>query len=158
MSALTSTLTWDEVVWVVSKVMGRNEGVSQGKKLLGFPNLEFVVADENVLARAQKLVEKYKLSPRDSIHVASALQKRTRTVISDDARLRHSQRNQTNTLIVNDCLPVSAISNYSIGDRATSWRKAHSGSCNVVSGLGDLNPCQRGDITHRTTPFFYYQH
>ena len=84
LSALTSSLTWDEVVWVVSKVMGRNEGVSQGKKLLGFPNLEFVVADENVLARAQKLVEKYKLSPRDSIHVASALQKRTRTVISDD--------------------------------------------------------------------------
>ena len=84
LSAFTSTLTWDEVVWVVSKVMGRNDAVSQGKKLLGFPNLEFVVADENVLARAQKLVERYKLSPRDSIHVASALQKRTKTVISDD--------------------------------------------------------------------------
>jgi len=84
LSAFTSTLTWDEVVWVVSRVMGRSEGALQGKKLLGFPNLQFVVADENVLARAQRLVDKYKLSPRDSIHVASALQKRTKTVISDD--------------------------------------------------------------------------
>jgi uncharacterized protein len=85
LSAFTSTLTWDEVVWVVSKVMGRTEGVTQGKKLLGFPNLQFITADENVIARAQKLMEKYKLSPRDSIHVASALEKRTKSVISDDA-------------------------------------------------------------------------
>ncbi len=83
--AFTSTLTWGEVVWVVSKVMGRTEGVCQGRKLLGFPNLQFVATDENVLARAQKLVDKYKLSPRDSIHVASALEKRTKSVISDDA-------------------------------------------------------------------------
>ncbi len=85
LSAFTSTLTWDEVVWVVSRVMGRAEGVSQGRKLLDFPNLQFVAADENVLARAQKLLDKYKLSPRDSVHVASALQKRTKIVISDDA-------------------------------------------------------------------------
>jgi predicted nucleic acid-binding protein len=85
LSAFTSTLTWDEVVWVVSRVMGRTEGVSQGRKLLDFPNLQFVTADENVLARAQKLMDKYKLSPRDSIHVASALEKRTKIVISDDA-------------------------------------------------------------------------
>jgi uncharacterized protein len=82
--ALTSTLTWDEVVWVVSKVMGRTEGAIQGTKLLGFPNLQFITADENVIARAQKLMEKYKLSPRDSIHVASALEKRTKSFISDD--------------------------------------------------------------------------
>ncbi len=85
LSAFTSTLTWDEVVRVVSRVMGRNEGVIQGKKLLGFPNLQFVAADENVLARAQNLMDKYKLSPRDSIHVASALEKRIKSVISDDA-------------------------------------------------------------------------
>ena len=38
--AFTSTLTWDEVVWIVSKTMGRNEGLSQGHKLLGFLNVE----------------------------------------------------------------------------------------------------------------------
>jgi predicted nucleic acid-binding protein len=84
LSACTSTLTWDEVVWVISKTMGRNEGINQGRKLLGFPNLEFISADENVLTLAQRLVDKYKLNPRDSIHVASALRKRTKSIISDD--------------------------------------------------------------------------
>lgn len=85
LSAYTSTLTWDEVVWVVSKVMGRNEGINQGQKLLGFPNLQFVTADENVIIQAQRLMNKYKMSPRDSIHLASALERRTKSVISDDA-------------------------------------------------------------------------
>jgi predicted nucleic acid-binding protein len=84
-SAYTSTLTWDEVVWVVSKVIGRNDGIAQGRKLLGFPNLNFINADENVLTHAQTLLDKYKLSPRDSIHVASALTKNIKAIISDDS-------------------------------------------------------------------------
>ena len=84
-AAYTSMLTWDEVVWVISKVLGRGEGITQGQKLLGFPNLQFVTADENVILRAQRLLNKYSLSPRDSIHVASALEKRIKSLISDDA-------------------------------------------------------------------------
>ena len=84
-AAFTSTLTWDEVVWVINRVMGRSEGINQGRKLLGFPNLQFIPADENVIVHAQRLLNKYKLSPRDSIHVASALEKRTNAFISDDA-------------------------------------------------------------------------
>jgi predicted nucleic acid-binding protein len=82
--AFTSTLTWDEVVWVISKTMGRSEGINQGQKLIGFPNLEFIGADANVLSQAQSLIEKYNLSPRDSIHVASAIQRKIKTIISDD--------------------------------------------------------------------------
>jgi predicted nucleic acid-binding protein len=85
LSAYTSTLTWDEVVWVVSRVMDRNDGIAQGRKLLGFPNLKFINADESVLTQAQMLIDKYKLSPRDSIHVASALVRNIKAVISDDA-------------------------------------------------------------------------
>jgi predicted nucleic acid-binding protein len=84
LSAFTSTLTWDEVVWVVSRVMSRSDGIAQGQKLLGFPNLEFINVDEGVLTQAQTLMSKYKLSPRDSIHAASALGRRIKTVISDD--------------------------------------------------------------------------
>jgi predicted nucleic acid-binding protein len=85
LSAYTSTLTLDEVVWVISKVMGKDEGITQGQKLLGFPNLKFVAADENVIVRAQRIMCKYKIGPRDSIHAASALEKRTKSFISDDA-------------------------------------------------------------------------
>lgn len=84
LSAYTSTLTWDEVVYVVSRTMGRDDGINQGKKLLGFPNLEFINVDEGTLALAQMLLDKYKLSPRDSIHVASALSRKIKKVVSDD--------------------------------------------------------------------------
>ncbi|MGO8805434.1 MAG: type II toxin-antitoxin system VapC family toxin [Candidatus Bathyarchaeia archaeon] len=83
-TAATSTLTWDEVVWVATKLLGRADGIAQGQKLLGFPNIEFINVDEGIIAQAQALMAKYKLSPRDSIHVASALSKKTKTIVSDD--------------------------------------------------------------------------
>jgi len=83
-SAYTSTLTWDEVVYVVSKLLSRNDGINQGKKLLGFPNLEFIDVNESILTVALNLLNKYKLSPRDSIHAASAISRKIKTVISDD--------------------------------------------------------------------------
>jgi predicted nucleic acid-binding protein len=84
LSAATSTLTWDEVVWVASKLLGRSCGIAQGQKLLGFPNLEFINVDEAIIAQAQSLMDKYKLSPRDSIHIASALSRKATIIISDD--------------------------------------------------------------------------
>ena len=84
LSAATSTLTWDEVVWVVTKLLGRSDGITIGQKLLGFPNLEFISFDEVILTQAQSLMDKYKLSPRDSIHVASALSRKATIIISDD--------------------------------------------------------------------------
>jgi predicted nucleic acid-binding protein len=82
--AATSTLTWDEVVWVTTRLLGRNDGVAQGQKLLGFPNLGFISVDEGVIAQAQSLMDRCKISPRDSIHVASALGRKTKTILSDD--------------------------------------------------------------------------
>ncbi|MCL2134413.1 MAG: type II toxin-antitoxin system VapC family toxin [Candidatus Bathyarchaeota archaeon] len=84
LSAYTSTLTWDEVVWVVKKTMGTNEAINQGQKLIGFINLHFINVDENVLSQAQGLIGKYNLKPRDAIHVASALSRKLSTIISDD--------------------------------------------------------------------------
>ncbi|MDR2204383.1 MAG: type II toxin-antitoxin system VapC family toxin [Nitrososphaerota archaeon] len=84
LSAYTSVLTWDEVVWVVRKTMGADEALSQGKKLLGFINLYFISVDENILSQAQGLMGKYNLKPRDAIHVASALSRELLTIISDD--------------------------------------------------------------------------
>ena len=84
LKAYTSTLTWDEVVWVIAKTLGREEGTSQGRKLLGFPNLEFIDIDKQTLSTAQMLLDKYNLRPRDSLHIASALNKNIKTIISDD--------------------------------------------------------------------------
>jgi uncharacterized protein len=84
MLVYTSTLTWDEVVWAVRKFMGREESINQGQKLLGFINLHFINVDENILSRAQVLMSNYNLRPRDSIHAASAIDRKLKTIISDD--------------------------------------------------------------------------
>ena len=84
LAAATSTLTWDEVIWVTTKLLGRADGLQQGQKLLGFPNLEFVNVDEGIIAQAQAFMGKYKLSPRDSIHLSCAISKKTKTMLSDD--------------------------------------------------------------------------
>ncbi len=85
LSAYTSTLTWDEVVWTIRKTLGRDQAIDQGKKLLGFLNLQWIVVDEYVLSQAQALLTKYNLHPRDSIHVASAIDLKIENFISDDA-------------------------------------------------------------------------
>lgn len=84
LSAYTSTLTWDEVVWITMKAMGRDEAISQGQKLLGFLNLQWIPVDEHILSQAQALMNKYNLHPRDSIHIASAIDKKINLIISDD--------------------------------------------------------------------------
>ncbi len=88
--AFTSVLTWDEVCWVVMRVLGRADGVAAGKKLLGFPHLRFVEANSAVLSTAQSLVERYSskgLRPRDAIHCASAMTRRDASIASDDSGL-----------------------------------------------------------------------
>lgn len=87
LDAYTSTLTWDEVVWVISKTMGRSEGINQGKKLLGFPNLKLITTDASVVSHAQRLIEKRKVNPRHAIHIACALEKKITEIISDDSEL-----------------------------------------------------------------------
>jgi uncharacterized protein len=84
MKAYTSTLTWDEVVYVVARTMDWEEGTNIGRKLLGFPNLEFIDVDKLTLSMAQSLIDRYHIRPRDSIHIASALNKNVKTIISDD--------------------------------------------------------------------------
>lgn len=80
----TSALTWDEVVWIVSRVLGKANGDQVGRKLLSYPGLRFLDVTSSTVARAQVISESLGLDPRDSIHCASALLKGIGSVISDD--------------------------------------------------------------------------
>jgi len=82
--AATSTLTWDEFVWVIMKTLGREIAIREGEKFLIFPNLKFLQINEIVIQKAQKLVEKYEINPRDSIHISCALVNGIKEIISDD--------------------------------------------------------------------------
>ena len=87
LTAYTSTLTWDEVVWVVRRTLGRADAVQAGEKLGAYPNLRFVPITEELIRSAQRLISEYNIAPRDAIHVTSALSKGVDSLVSDDSDL-----------------------------------------------------------------------
>jgi len=82
--AYASPATWDEVVWVVRKVLGIDSSLNQGRKLLSFPNLKILPVKRTTVLRAQDLMEKYELKPRDALHAAIALENKITTIVSYD--------------------------------------------------------------------------
>jgi len=81
--AFTSSLTWDEVVYAVRKVAGVEESIEIGKLMLKIPFLKFLEVNHTVCEEAQKIIEKYKVMPRDAIHAALAL-KYCDVIVSND--------------------------------------------------------------------------
>ena len=81
----SSLLTWDEVVWVVWRLSGYEYALKAGASMLRIPNMVFVGVDERVILRAQDLVERHGLRPRDAIHVSTAMLVGERELVSDDA-------------------------------------------------------------------------
>ncbi len=82
--AFTSTLTWDEAVWGVRRVLNAISAKDEGNKLILFPNLRFISVDSAVISEAQSLINKYGLKPRDAIHAACAIKNGIKEFISDD--------------------------------------------------------------------------
>jgi predicted nucleic acid-binding protein len=82
----TSSLTWDELVWVVKRIEGLDAARKAGAKFLQLANLK-ILSVNNVVELAQKLIEKYDINPRDAIHLACALKNGVREIISDDSDL-----------------------------------------------------------------------
>jgi len=82
--AATSALSFDEVFWIVKKHRGFISALKAAKTLLEIPNLTFLEVNDQTLWSAYNLAEKYKLDPRDAIHIACALDHAIFTIISED--------------------------------------------------------------------------
>ena len=82
--AYTATVTWDEVAWVLRKVFGFEFSADESKKFLSFPNLRLLGVKKSTVFRAQELVEKYRMKPRDAVHAAVALENKITTIVSYD--------------------------------------------------------------------------
>lgn len=81
---VTSVLSWDEIVFVVRKFLGGDIAKREGNKFFRLPNFEFVDAKKGTMLKAQRLIEKYNLKPRDAIHAATAIQSGVKEIISED--------------------------------------------------------------------------
>ena len=82
---VTSVLSWDEIVFVVGKFLGREIAIREGEKFFALPNIEIIDAKKEIILKAQKLIEKYKINPRDAIHSATALNLNIKEIISEDS-------------------------------------------------------------------------
>ena len=82
--AVTSALTFDEVFWEVKKHRGFEKAVETAEAMLSFPNLELVSADREIVFSALQIVKRYRMAPRDAIHVATAMAEKVDTFISLD--------------------------------------------------------------------------
>ncbi|MBO3799077.1 MAG: type II toxin-antitoxin system VapC family toxin [Thermoproteota archaeon] len=82
--AYASTVTWDEVAWVVRKILGADVSKAQGRKFLDFPNLKILPVKRTTAMKAQDLMEEYGLKPRDALHAAIALENKITTIVSYD--------------------------------------------------------------------------
>ncbi len=84
LKASTSCLTWDEFVWTVRKTISIEASKDKGDKFLAIPNLEFIDVRLDIIQKAQELARTHGLKPRDSIHVACAMSKNIKEIITDD--------------------------------------------------------------------------
>jgi len=82
--AATSALSFDEVFCIVKKHRGFISALKAAKTLLEIPNLTFLEVNDQTLWSAYNLAEKYKLDPRDAIHLACALDHAIFTIISEN--------------------------------------------------------------------------
>jgi len=48
--------------------------IELGRKFLEFPNLKLLNVKRSIVLRAQELMEKYEIKPRDAIHATTALE------------------------------------------------------------------------------------
>jgi predicted nucleic acid-binding protein len=82
--ASSSVLTFDELVWAVKRHRSIEDAINAGEAFLNFPNMKLTAVDGELLALALKLIKKYKLDPRDSIHAATAILEKAEAIISTD--------------------------------------------------------------------------
>lgn len=83
--AYTSVLTWDEFVYGLRREKGKEISEAEGEKFLKLPSLLFLDAKLSILIKAQELMIKYSLKPRDAIHAATAIVNGITEIVSDDS-------------------------------------------------------------------------
>ena len=81
----TSSLTLDEVVWIIMKEKDRKTAIEIGRDILELPNLKILNVSGEDLLMALDLMNKYEhIKPRDAIHISVSVNSGIFTIVSDD--------------------------------------------------------------------------
>ena len=80
---ITSCLTFDEIIWILRKI-APEKVLESARNILNL-NIKFMEVNKNILYKLVDLIEKYKLKPRDAIHLATMELNNCKTIISEDS-------------------------------------------------------------------------
>ncbi len=83
--AYTSTLTLDEVMWIVQNQKDKETAYESAKTIMDIPNLHFISVNIETIMKALEIYNKNKLNPRDSIHLAAIKEKNLKMIMSSDS-------------------------------------------------------------------------
>jgi len=82
--AITSALTFDEVMWIVLKNKRKEALRSTIESIYGMPNLSVKGVSESMPLEALALMEQFNLKPRDAFHAAVMKREGITEIASDD--------------------------------------------------------------------------
>ena len=83
-NVFTSVLTFDEVFNKIMKLKDKETALVASKLFLNLQNLNFIDVNWNTINSSLLLLKDYNLGPRDSIHLACALSKNLKNIITND--------------------------------------------------------------------------
>lgn len=83
LSAASSFLVLDEVLWILQREMEKEDAVRITKKFLSLP-LRWIDVKRDVMFQSLKMFEEEELDPRDSIHLASMKEAGLTSLLSED--------------------------------------------------------------------------
>lgn len=87
--AITSALTYDEVVWGVRKILNKEKAYLAGELFLALPHLTLAEANRQTLSEAHHLIKHLNLKPRDAIHLATMHLHHEQIIVSEDPDFDH---------------------------------------------------------------------
>ena len=85
MKAFTSTLTLDEVLWILQKKKDRDNACKAVEVFIGLPNLTFISVNDEIMRVGINIYKNGNLRPRDAIHLSCMKAKRLNIIISSDS-------------------------------------------------------------------------
>ena len=80
----TSTLTYDEFIWVIRKISNKETSLKASDYFLNLDFLKILELNKETLTISNEAMKEFDLKPRDSLHYASMKQKQIKNIVTDD--------------------------------------------------------------------------
>jgi predicted nucleic acid-binding protein len=96
---ITNALAVDEVIWKIKKEVDYPSAIRIGRAMFYLTNLDIVDVTSKAVREALNFMEKYKIRPRDAIHIASMLENEVFTIITEDPDFKNVKEIKVLTLV-----------------------------------------------------------